>query len=65
MFNFVKQQTENQYAGITQTNVSCLFHTATIQKKKHSKINCIQWNQKKKPTEIGATSASKEVEYAV
>ena len=31
MFSFVKQQTENQYAGITQINVSCLFHTATIQ----------------------------------
>jgi hypothetical protein len=33
MFNFVKQQTENQYAGTTQITVSCLFHTPTIQTK--------------------------------
>jgi len=33
MFSFVKQQTENQYAGITQVNVSFLLHTATIQTK--------------------------------
>jgi len=33
MFRFVKQQTENQYAGITQINVSSLFHTANIQTK--------------------------------
>jgi hypothetical protein len=33
MFNFVKQQTENQNAGIRQITVSYLDHTATIQTK--------------------------------
>ena len=35
MFNFVKQQTENQNAGITRITVSYLFQTATIQTKTH------------------------------
>jgi len=64
MFNFVKQQTENQYAGVTQITLSCLFHTPTIQTKLR-KNKLYPMESRENPTENVPTSASMEVEYAV